>query len=181
MEDWALIRRLVAECVRQRHVVRELGIDRSTVERVLVSDRPAKYQQPSGPTAFTPFEPHVRELLAKKLDMLTTVIAARVGLTSSITWFRGDNVRRLWSEHRPVDPADRLAWLRGDAARCDPWFPPKKVRLEDGMKTLSSVKVITSAHSWHHADVVTLYCSSTGYETAGSTPFPASERRTRPT
>jgi hypothetical protein len=98
------------------------------------------------PTAFTPFEPHVRELLAKTPDMPATVLAERVGWTGSITWFR-DNVRRLRPEHRPVDPADRLTWLRGDAAQCDLWFPPKKIGLEDGSRTLLPVMVITAAHS----------------------------------
>ena len=78
--------------------------------------------------------------------MPATVIAERVGWTGSITWFR-DNVRRLRPEHRPVDPADRLIWLPGDAAQCDLWFPPKKIPLEDGSKALLPVLVITAAHS----------------------------------
>ncbi|GAB3869259.1 hypothetical protein GCM10028801_46090 [Nocardioides maradonensis] len=107
VEDWALIRRLVADGVPQRQVARDLGIGRSTVERALASDRPPKYERPSGPTSFTPFEPAVRQLLSKTPDMPATVIAERVGWTGSITWFR-DNVRRLRPDHRPVDPADRL-------------------------------------------------------------------------
>ncbi|PWJ27026.1 transposase [Branchiibius hedensis] len=146
MEDWALIRRLVADGVPQRQVARELGIGRSTVERALASDRPPKYERPAGPTSFTPFEPAVRQLLVKTPDMPATVIAERVGWTGSITWFR-DNVRRLRPEHRPVDPCDRLIWLPGDAAQCDLWFPPRKIPLEDGSRTLLPVMVITAAHS----------------------------------
>ncbi|MGK2876715.1 MAG: IS21 family transposase [Nocardioides sp.] len=146
VEDWALIRRLVADGVPQRQVARDLGIGRSTVERALASDRPPKYKRPAVATAFTPFEPHVRELLAKTPDMPATVIAERVGWTGSITWFR-DNVRRLRPEHRPVDPSDRLTWLPGDAAQCDLWFPPKKIPLENGSKSLLPVMVITAAHS----------------------------------
>lgn len=146
MEDWALIRRLVADGVPQRQVARDLGIGRSTVKRALASDRPPKYERPSVSTSFTPFEPHVRQLLKDTPDMPATVIAERVGWTGSITWFR-DNVRRLRPEHRPVDPSDRLTWLPGDAAQCDLWFPPKKIPLEDGSKTLLPVMVITAAHS----------------------------------
>ncbi|WP_109683678.1 IS21 family transposase [Branchiibius hedensis] len=146
VEDWALIRRLVADGVPQRQVARELGIGRSTVERALASDRPPKYERPAGPTSFTPFEPAVRQLLVKTPDMPATVIAERVGWTGSITWFR-DNVRRLRPEHRPVDPCDRLIWLPGDAAQCDLWFPPRKIPLEDGSRTLLPVMVITAAHS----------------------------------
>ena len=141
-----MIRRLVADGVPQRQVARDLGIGRSTVERALASDRPPKYERPAVPTAFAPFEPLVRQLLVATPDMPATVIAERVGWTGSITWFR-DNVRRLRPEHRPIDPADRLIWLPGDAAQCDLWFPPKKILLEDGSKALLPVLVITAAHS----------------------------------
>jgi transposase len=146
VEDWALIRRLVADGVSQRQVARDLGVGRSTVERALASKHPPKYERAAVPTAFTPFDPLVRQLLATTPDMPATVIAERVGWTGSITWFR-DNVRRLRPEHRPVDPSDRLIWLPGDAAQCDLWFPPRKIPLEDGTKTLLPVLVITCAHS----------------------------------
>jgi hypothetical protein len=146
VEDWALIRRLVADGVPQRQVARDLGIGRSTVERAVASDRPPKYERPPVATSFEPFEPLVRALLKTTPDMSATVIAERVGWTGSISWFR-DNVRRLRPEHRPVDPSDRLTWLPGDAAQCDLWFPPKKLPLEDGSKTLLPVMVITAAHS----------------------------------
>ena len=141
-----MIRRLVADGVPQRQVARDLGIGRSTVERALASDRPPNYVRPAVPTAFTPFEPLVRQLLSEHPDMPATVIAERVGWTGSITWFR-DNVRRLRPEHRPVDPSDRLTWLPGDAAQCDLWFPPRKIPLEDGSKVLLPVLVIVAAHS----------------------------------
>lgn len=146
MEDWALIRRLVADGVPQRQVARDLGVGRATVARAVASDGPPKYERPAVPTSFEPFEPLVRQLLTATPDMPATVIAERVGWTGSITWFR-DNVRRLRPEHRPVDPSDRLTWLPGDAAQCDLWFPPKKIPLEDGSKVLLPVMVITAAHS----------------------------------
>jgi transposase len=122
VEDWALVRRPVADRVPQRQVARDLGIGRSTVERALASDRPSRYERPAVPTAFTPFEPLVVALLRTTPDMPATVIAERVGWTGSITWFR-DNVRRLRPEHRPVDPAGRLTWLPGDAAQVRPAVP----------------------------------------------------------
>lgn len=141
-----MIRRLVADGVPQRQVARDLGIGRETVRRAVASDGPPKYERPVVSTAFTPFEPAVKQLLAKTPDMPATVLAERVGWTGSITWFR-EHVRRLRPEHRPVDPADRLTWLPGDAAQCDLWFPPKKIPLEDGSRTLLPVMVITAAHS----------------------------------
>jgi transposase len=146
VEDWALIRRLVADGVPQRQVARDLGVARATVARAVASEGPPKYERPAVPTSFMLFEPAVRQLLAGTPEMPATVIAERVGWTGSITWFR-DNVRRLRPEHRPVDPSDRLTWLPGDAAQCDLWFPPKKIPLEDGSRTLLPVMVITAAHS----------------------------------
>lgn len=146
MEDWALIRRLVADGVPQRQVARELGIGRSTVARAVASQRPPRYERRPVPTSFTPFELRVRELLAEYPLMPATVIAERVGWSGSITWFR-DNLRRLRPEYRRPDPADRLVWAPGDAVQCDLWFPPRKIPLEDGSLVLLPVLVITAAYS----------------------------------
>jgi hypothetical protein len=146
LEDWALIRRLAGEGVPKAQIAARLGISRTTVIKAVASSAPPKYERAAVSTAFTPFEPLVRQLLLDTPDMPATVIAERVGWTGSITWFR-DNVRRLRPEHRRVDPSDRLVWLAGDAAQCDLWFPPRKIPLEDGTRTLLPVMVITCAHS----------------------------------
>lgn len=109
MEDWALIRRLVADGVPQRQVARQLGIGRSTVARAVASEVPPKYERKPVPTSLSPFEARVRELLADFPEMPATVIAERVGWEGSISWFR-DNVRRLRPKYRRPDPADRLSW-----------------------------------------------------------------------
>ena len=141
-----MVRRLVADGVPQRQVARDLGIGRATVARALACDRPPRYERAVVPTAFSPFEPLVARLLAVTPDMPATVLAERVGWQGSITWFR-DNVRRVRPQHVPVDPCDRLTWLPGDAAQCDLWFPPYKIPLEDGSRSLLPVLVITCAHS----------------------------------
>jgi transposase len=146
VEDWALIRRLVADGVPRRRVARQLGIGRATVDRALASDRPPKYERPAVATSFTPFEARVRELLSETPDMPATVLAERVDWPGSITWFR-DNVRLLRPDYRRLDPADRLVWEPGDAGQCDLWFPPKKIPLEDGTSRLLPVLVIIAAHS----------------------------------
>jgi hypothetical protein len=146
MEDWALIRRLVADGVPRRQVARDLGIGRATVDRAVASEGPPKYERGRVPTSFEPFELRVRALLKETPDMPATVLAERVGWEGSITWFR-DNVRQLRPEYRRIDPADRLAWEAGDAAQCDLWFPPRKIPLEDGSAKLLPVLVITPTHS----------------------------------
>ena len=146
MEDWALVRRLVADGVPRRQVARDLGIGRSTVDRALALERAPKYVRVPALTSFSPFEARVRALLAEYPEMPATVIAERVGWQGSITWFR-DNVRRLRPEHRRPDPADRLVWAPGDAAQCDLWFPPTKIPLEDGTRVSPPVLVVVAAHS----------------------------------
>jgi len=146
VEDWALIRRLVADGVPRRQVARQLGIGRSTVDRALASDRQPKYEREPGPTSFTTFEARVRAILAEHPEMPATVIAERAGWTGSVTWFR-DNVRGLRPDYRRPDPADRLTWAAGDAAQCDLWFPPRRIPLEDGSAALLPVLVIVAAHS----------------------------------
>jgi transposase len=146
VEDWALIRRLVADGVPRRQVARRLGVGRATVDRAVASERPPKYERKPTATAFTPFEARVRAVLSEHPEMPATVIAERVGWTGSITWFR-DNVRRLRPDYRRPDPADRLAWEPGDAAQCDLWFPPKRIPLEDGSCALLPVLVMVAAHS----------------------------------
>jgi hypothetical protein len=146
LEDWALIRRLVAEGVPKARVAQRLGVSRTTVVKVVSSDAPPRYERRAAPTSFSPFEARVRVLLEDDPDLPATVIAERVGWTGSITWFR-DNVKRLRPEHRKIDPADRLVWEPGDAAQCDLWFPPRKIPLEDGSSKLLPVLVITAAHS----------------------------------
>ncbi len=146
MEDWALIRRLAAEGVPKAVIARRLGISRTTVVKAVASLAPPAYERKPGPTSFTPFEARVRELLTQTPDMPATVLAERVGWTGSIRWFR-DNVNRVRTQHSPVDPADRLTWAAGDVAQCDLWFPPRKILLEDGSRTLLPVLVMTCGHS----------------------------------
>ena len=146
MEDWASIRRLAGEGVPHAAIARRLGISRTTVVKAVASTSPPVYVRRPSETSFVVVEPRVKALLAATPDMPATVLAERVGWTGSITWFR-ENVARLRPEQRRIDPADRLEWEAGDAAQCDLWFPPKKIPLEDGTRTLLPVLVITAAHS----------------------------------
>jgi hypothetical protein len=116
VEDWALIRRLVADGVPQRQVARQLGIGRSTVARAVASDVPPKYERKPAATSFDAFEPRVWALLAEFPEMPATVLAERAGWDGSPSWFR-ENVARLRPQYRRPDPADRLTWVPGDAAQ----------------------------------------------------------------
>jgi hypothetical protein len=141
-----LIRRLAAEGEPKARIAERLGISRTTVIKAVASESPPRYERKAAPTAFTPFEARVRELLTETPGMPATVLAERVGWEGSIRWFR-ENVKRLRPEQQRIDPADRLEWSAGDAAQCDLWFPPKKVPLEDGTARLLPVLVIALGHS----------------------------------
>ena len=93
MEDWALIRRLVAGGVPQRQVAKQLGVARATVARAVGSAGPPKYERVAGANAFTPFEARVRALLAEHPALPGTVLAERIGWSGSITWFREQAAR----------------------------------------------------------------------------------------
>ena len=141
-----MIRRLDAEGVKKAQIARRLGISRTTVTKAVASDRAPRYERAAVETSFVMFEERVRALLRLTPDMPATVLAERVGWTGWITWFR-QNVKRIRVEYLPVDPADRLEWLAGDAAQCDLWFPPRKIGLEDGTSRLLPVLVMTCAYS----------------------------------
>ena len=113
MEDWALIRRLVADGVPRRQVARQLGVGRATVDRAVASDRPPRYERAPVPTAFTPFEARVRSVLAEQPEMPATVIAERIGWTRSLTALK-DRVREL----RPIHLRRSGTVKRGRPPRC---------------------------------------------------------------
>ncbi|MCB0913814.1 MAG: transposase, partial [Propionibacteriaceae bacterium] len=148
VEDWAEIRRLFkSEKLSQAEIARKLSLSRNTVAKALRSQAPPRYERaPVTTSAWAAVESAVRALLVQYPTMPATVLAERVGWTGSITWFR-QNVKRIRVEYLPVDPADRLEWLAGDAAQCDLWFPPRKIALEDGTSRLLPVLVMTCAYS----------------------------------
>lgn len=77
--------------------------------------------------------------------MPATVLAERVGWTGSIRWFR-DNVKRAVEAPR-IDPADRLTWAPGDAARVICGSRPARSSSKIGSRALLPVLVMTAAHS----------------------------------
>src|SRR5262249_30070570 len=107
VEDWALIRRLVADGAPQRQVARQLGIGRSAGPRAGAAARavawvgPRKYERKRVVTSFSRCEPRVRELLAEFPEMPATVVAERAGWEGSMSWFR-ENVGRLRPQHSGV-------------------------------------------------------------------------------
>ncbi|MBP2191203.1 transcriptional regulator with XRE-family HTH domain [Nocardia goodfellowii] len=147
VQDWAQIRYLhTSEGLSRRAIAARLGLSRDTVARAIASESPPKYERVSGPSAFDPFEPHVRALLTEFPSMPASVIAERVGWSGSPSWFR-KKIADLRPEYAPKDPADRLEYRPGDQAQCDLWFPPTRIPLGAGQFGAPPVLVMVASFS----------------------------------
>jgi transposase len=104
-------------------IARVLGISRNTVRAALASDTPPKYVRKPKGSIVDAVEPQIRELLRAYPTMPATVIAERIGWTRSIRVLSG-RVAELRPVYLPPDPASRTAYVAGEIAQCDLWFPP---------------------------------------------------------
>lgn len=124
VEDWAEIRRLHrAEKMPIKVIARVMRVSRNTVRVAIASDRPPKYERPARGSIADAAEPRIRELLKAYPTMPATVIAERIGWDRSIRVLRG-RVAELRPAYLPPDPASRTAYVAGEIAQCDFWFPP---------------------------------------------------------
>ena len=144
VEDWAEIRRLRrAEGLAISEIARLRGISRNTVRAALVSDAPPRYvRRPMG-SVVDAFEPRVRELLREYPTMPATVIAERIGWPYSIRTLSG-RVAEWRPAYVPPDPASRTAYVAGEVAQCDFWFPPITLPVGFGQaRTAKRLPVLT--------------------------------------
>jgi transposase len=107
-------------------IARVMKVSRNTVRAAIASDRPPKYQRPAKGSIVDAAEPRIRELLQGCPTMPATVIAERIGWERSIRVLR-DRVAELRPAYLPPDPASRTAYVAGEIAQCDFWFPPVMV------------------------------------------------------
>jgi len=123
VEDWAEIRRLYrAEQLPIKQVARVMGVSKNTVKRALAADGPPRYVRAPRGSIVDPVESRIRELLQAWPTMPATVIAERIGWQHSLTVLK-DRVRELRPVYLPPDPASRTAYVAGEVAQCDLWFP----------------------------------------------------------
>src|SRR3954454_15844465 len=104
-------------------IARVMGISKNTVRAALRADGPPKYERPMRGSVVDEVEPRIRELLAAWPTMPATVIAERIGWNRSIRGLRG-RVAELRPGYLPPDPASRTAYVAGEIAQFDLWFPP---------------------------------------------------------
>jgi transposase len=144
VEDWAEIRRLHrAEGLPIKAIARVLGISKNTVKDALASEEPPKYQRRPNGSIVDEVEPRIRELLQAYPRMPATVIAERIGWTRSIRVLSA-RVAELRPVYLPPDPASRTAYVAGEIAQCDFWFPDIEVPVGAGqVRTARQLPVLT--------------------------------------
>lgn len=144
VEDWAEIRRLHrAEGVPIKVIARSLGISKNTVRSALRGDGPPKYVRAPTGSVVDEVEPRVRALLRTCPTMPATVIAERIGWTRGMTVL-SERVRELRPVYLPPDPSSRTAYVAGDIAQHDFWFPDIELPVGFGQtRTAKQLPVLT--------------------------------------
>lgn len=150
VEDWAEIRRLHrAEGLPIKVIARTLNISKNTVKSALADDGPPKYERSPRGSIVDEVEPRIRELLQVYPRMPATVIAERIGWDRSISVLSA-RVAELRPVYLPPDPASRTAYVAGEIAQCDLWFPDVEIPVGFGQtRTATRLPVLTmiSAYS----------------------------------
>jgi transposase len=146
MEDWAEIRRLHrSEGMPIKAIARVMGCSKNTVKAALVAQGPPAYRRPSRGSLVDEVEPRIRELLRALPTMPATVIAERVGWSHAIRLLQA-RVAELRPVYLPPDPASRTAYVAGEIAQCDFWFPDIEVPVGFGQsRTATRLPVLVMA------------------------------------
>lgn len=149
VEDWAEIRRLHrAEGVPIKVIARSLGISKNTVKSALRSEGPPKYVREPAGSIVDEVEPRVRALLRTCPTMPATVIAERIGWTRGMTVL-SERVRELRPAYLPPDPSSRTAYVAGEIAQHDFWFPDIRVPVGFGQtRTAKQLPVLTMVSAY---------------------------------
>jgi transposase len=144
VEDWAEIRRLHrSEGMPIKVIARVMGCSKNTVKSALASDEPPRYERPRRGSVVDGVEPRIRELLAGCPTMPATVIAERIGWGRSLTVLR-ERVAELRPVYLPPDPASRTAYVAGEIAQHDFWFPDIELPVGYGqVRTAKQLPVLT--------------------------------------
>ena len=144
VEDWAEIRRLHrAEGMPIKVIARVRGVSKNTVRAALRSAGPPKYERAGRSSIVDEVEPRIRELLQAFPTMPATVIAERIGWTRSMTVLK-KRVAELRPVYLPPDPASRTAYVAGEIAQFDLWFPPITLPVGSGQsRTAKQLPVLT--------------------------------------
>jgi transposase len=124
-------------------IARTLGIARNTVRAAIASDAAPKYERAPVGSIVDEVEPRVRELLRAYPTMPATVIAERIGWTRGLTVLKV-RIAELRPAYLPPDPASRTAYVAGEIAQNDFWFPDIELPVGFGQtRTAKQLPVLT--------------------------------------
>ena len=149
VEDWAEIRRLhFAEKMPIKQIASRLGISKNTVKAKLAADAPPRYERAAVASVVDEIEPRIRELLKDCPTMPATVIAERIGWTRGMTVLTA-RVRELRPVYLPPDPSSRTAYVAGEIAQNDFWFPDISLPVGFGqVRTAKQLPVLTMVSAY---------------------------------
>jgi transposase len=149
VEDWAEIRRLHrSEKVPIKVIARALGISKNTVRAALRSAGPPKYERSPRGSIVDEVEPRIRALLVMCPTMPATVVAERIGWTRGMTVL-SERVRELRPAYMPPDPSSRTAYVAGEVAQHDFWFPEIELPVGFGQtRTAMRLPVLTMVSAY---------------------------------
>jgi transposase len=149
VEDWAEIRRLhFGEGMAIKQIARQLRISKNTVRAKLAAPAPPKYERALVGSVVDEVEPRIRELLRDCPTMPATVVAERVGWTRGMTVLTA-RVRELRPVYLPADPSSRTAYVAGEIAQNDFWFPDIGLPVGFGQtRTAKQLPVLTMVSAY---------------------------------
>jgi hypothetical protein len=131
-----------------KQINRVLGVSRNTVRAALRSAGPPKYERAGRSSIVDEVEPRIRELLQAFPAMPATVIAERIGWSRSMTVLKA-RVAELRPVYLPPDPASRTAYVAGEIAQFDLWFPPISLPVGFGQtRPPTALPVLTMVRSY---------------------------------
>jgi len=158
LDEWAEVRRLHrSEGLPIKAIARKLGISKNTVRRALRADEVPRYQRAPKGSIADDAEPAIRKQLALCATMPATVVAERIGWSSSIRTLSG-RVAELRPVYLPSDPASRTSYDAGEIGQCDFWFPEITLPVGFGQsrtaKQLPVLVMVTGYSRWLSARLV---------------------------
>jgi transposase len=118
--EWAQVRALAADGVSKRQIASRLGINRRTVDRLVVAAEPPRYARAPKGSMLDPLEPVLRGLLEEwpeiKAPRVTEILRANYGYEGSV-----DLVKKRLATLRPrrARPAQRTGYRPGQVLQLD--------------------------------------------------------------
>jgi transposase len=118
--EWAQVRALAADGVSKRQIAVRLGMNRRTVDRLIESPKPPRYERAPAGSMLDPLEPVLRRLLEEwpeiKAPRVTEILRADYGYEGSV-----DLVKKRLAKLRPskVRPAQKTGYRPGQVLQLD--------------------------------------------------------------